>query len=210
MKTFYLLLMAVALTTFSCRTKEGAPGPAGESALNKQGSINGTLTFVDYKGDEVKQTFDYAYYETLFDNQFQYFNYGEYDLNVKRRDLKDKYSYISFDAYGYTDEGDGITPVPPFYGRLDFSMIRNVNNSVFDFGVTFDLDESSSTFNVTNLKLDTLSGRITYDFEAIINPNDMYGDTYGSTEATLQGHVDVIAKRKYDSNAPMPARIGRK
>ena len=65
MKSFYLLLIGSVISFTACRTKEGEPGPAGESNLNKQGSMSGTLTYFDHKGAQVVQNFDYNYYNKL-------------------------------------------------------------------------------------------------------------------------------------------------
>ena len=61
MKPLYILFIAAAICTISCRAKQGDPGPAGTTGatgatgadgagtLDKQGSVTGTLAYVDYK-----------------------------------------------------------------------------------------------------------------------------------------------------------------
>ncbi|HSY61779.1 MAG TPA: hypothetical protein VK796_07875 [Cytophaga sp.] len=200
MKAFYLLLIVAIFGATSCRTKDGAPGPAGESSLNKQGSMNGTLTYYDHNGAQVVKNFDYNYYETVTDNQFYYYknNSGEYDITLKRRDLKDKNSYFSFDIQGYGG-ADEITPAAPFNGNMEFSLVTVINNSVFDFNTSFYVGDASSTFDVTNFSLDTLTGRMIFDYTSTVSYNDMDGDTYNTNDATLNGHVDIILSRRYDS-----------
>jgi len=72
MKTFYLLLLVLAISAVSCRTKEGEPGPARATNLTQQGSITRTLAYVDYQGNAIRVPFSYGYFESLSDNKFYY------------------------------------------------------------------------------------------------------------------------------------------
>jgi hypothetical protein len=62
MKSLYLLFITLFVSVVSCRTKDGAPGPAGENELTQQGSITATISFTDESGANVVKTAKYEYF----------------------------------------------------------------------------------------------------------------------------------------------------
>lgn len=204
MKSFYILLLALSITAVSCRTKEGEPGPAGESALSKQGSISGTLNYVDVDGNPITKQFSYEYYETLFDSR-----YDENDglkVSISRRDLKDTEKYFKFNFTSYKDNNDIYEA--PEYGSIDFSFVSVNNNQLFSFSdyesasgyyeeVYFN-DESETIVDITNFSFDKNTGRLIYDYSITYSiVNIPYQDRYDEfTQATVTGHVDVVLNEK--------------
>lgn len=249
MKAFYLLTILCALSLVACKTKQGDPGPAGANGINgvtgadgastfkKQGSISGTLEYVDYKGSAVKPSFAYEYYESLFDNVFVY-NFGSlqpdpqpepgpelritatsdryYGIHFKRRSIADSENWFSFDLSGLLDANGGI--ISPVEGYLDFSYVGIIDNNVFSFsdfdggdggsGDYIKFNETSSTrCDIKNFKLDTISGRLTFDYETKYDNSNIYeNDRYdNNTEAKVKGSVDVILNRRKPSEfVPQP------
>ncbi len=219
MKSLYLLFIAVAICTVSCRAKKGDPGPAGTTGatgatgadgtgtLDKQGSITGTLAYVDYKDSALSIPFTYEYITSLEDSEYEIDTEDgtSYSINTLTRvDAKDYEKYLTFSFYG--DYGnDGIQT--PNYGYVTFSYVTKVNNSLFEFltsdgdgdtDLYFNSDGSSSTCDFTNFKLDTISGRLTFGYTLHIDPSNIdSNDQYDSnTPATITGNVDVILNRK--------------
>lgn len=180
MKTFYLLLLALTFTAVSCKTKDGEPGPAGESTLIKQGSISGTITYTDANGIDVAVPFDYQYYESLVYNYFTYEEEGSgsyYEVDLLRRDLADANNYFYFNI-----EGTGLNGVEanPEYTSIDFSLLKVINNELNTF--------YDSEIEITNLSLDPTTGRLIFDFSGTV-----YDDYDNNGDIT--GRVDVIVNR---------------
>lgn len=177
MKTFYLLLLTLSISAVSCRTKEGEPGPAGETSLNKQGSISGTITYNDDNGNAATAPFNHQYYESLEDNRFYYVDSeGDYyELAFKRRDLKDANNYFHIEATG--DSEDGLEE-DPYFSNIHFSFFTIINNELYHFRDIYDVE-------ISNVSLDPATGRLTCDFSGYVN--------YDSDEsASIIGKVDVI------------------
>jgi hypothetical protein len=181
MKSFYLLLIALAISAASCRTKEGEPGPAGESSLNKQGSITGTIKYTDDNGDEATVPFNYQYFESLEDNGFYYEEEGSesyYEVSFRRRDLKDVNNYFNIQGYGYGMNG---AEDAPSYLNINFSFLTVINNELYEFDEMNDVE-------IENISLDPATGRLTCDFSGIV-----YYDNESS--ASVTGKVDVLLNR---------------
>ena len=82
MKLVYTLSFIVLALTFSCRAKDGAPGPTGATGApgttgttgtskQQQGTINGTLSYVDVNGRDISFPFDYQYHTFAYnDNSY--------------------------------------------------------------------------------------------------------------------------------------------
>lgn len=183
MKSFYLILLASVISFTACRTKEGEPGPAGESSLNKQGSVTGTITYTDNNGDDASTSFNYQYYESLNDNKF-YFEDGTnlyYDLNFERRDLKDSRNYFDIEVSGYGMNGVLDDPTNAYLG---FSYFTVINNELYAF-------YGSENVDITNVSLDETTGRLIFDFT---------GDaSLDGNSGTVTGRVDVILNRSRTS-----------
>lgn len=182
MKTFYLLLLALAISATSCRTKEGEPGPAGESALNKQGTISGTITYTNDQGNEATAAFNYEYFETLKDNAFTNYESGQesyYGIDVIRRSIQDEYNYAEFNL-----DGTGMNGIEDAPSSIDFefSYVSTINNEIIGFFA--DGDEVV----ITNFNLDASTGRVTFDYSTIVYD-------INNNEVTLQGKVDVTLPR---------------
>ncbi|HSY61782.1 MAG TPA: hypothetical protein VK796_07890 [Cytophaga sp.] len=180
MKSFYFLLI-LAIGIVSCRTKQGEPGPSGASILNQQGSVSGTITYSINDGttnvDSVP--FKYIYYTSLDKNKF-YFDNSDgdyYELSFERRDSKDDNNYFDLDCYG--NGTDGVEN-DPNYINVNFSFVTIINNKLYEF------DCSDGT--VTNFKLDSATGRATFDYT-----NDSVEFDNGTASITLK--VDVILYR---------------
>jgi hypothetical protein len=181
MKSFYLLLITLAISATSCRTKEGEPGPAGKSSLTKQGSVSGTITYSIDNGTTNTATvpFEYNYFESLNDNKF-YFEDSEgdyYDFFFGRKDLKDARNYFYFWSYGYGTNG---IEDDPEYTNVNFSFVTVINNKLLEF--------NTSGGDITNLKLDPETGRLTFDYA-----NDSVEFNEGT--ASIAVKVDVILNR---------------
>lgn len=180
MKSLYILLLALAVSAVSCRTKEGEPGPAGESSLNKQGSITGTITYTDDDGNDATAPFNFEYYESLSDNQFYYGDSeGEYyELAFGRRALNDNNNFFNIEAYGSVTNG---VEEEPSYSNINFSFLTIINNELYEF--------YDNGFEISNVSLDPVTGRLTFDFSG----TTYYG--YDDNLASITGRVDVILNR---------------
>ena len=238
MKAFYLLIISCMFSFVACKTKQGDPGPAGAtgttgingasgvSTFKKQGSISGTLEYVDHNGSPVKPSFAYEYYESLFDNAFVY-NFGSveqdpqpdfrinatpgryYGIHFKRRGIADSENWFTFDLYGSVGQDGSI--IPPIEGHIDFSYVGLINNNVFSFNdytygegeyeEVYFYEGNSTTCDIKNFKLDTISGRLTFDYETKYDNSNIYeNDRYdNNSEATVKGSVDVILNRRKPS-----------
>lgn len=196
MKSLYILLVAIAVSAASCTTKEGAPGPAGESGLAQQGKVSGTLEYVDRSGNALSIPFEYAYYESLSDNKFYYDEDNAiYGLNAFRRDLKDYNNYISFsDLVGGKPNGQFTTPAS---GYFEFSLLKVRGNDLFEFHAGFDASDANSSYTITNFVFDPTTGRTIYDFVLTFDPSAInYDGKYDETQtATVTGRIDVILNR---------------
>jgi hypothetical protein len=165
------------ISVVSCRTKDGAPGPAGESSLMQQGFISGTITYTGNNGN-VSVPFNYQYFESLSDNKFFYYDLqGEYyEILVKRRDQKDDYNDIHFELSGYSNAGVESDPTGQ---TMYFNLITLVNNELVVF--------NGYSPTITNVNLDPATGRLTFDYTGTVNSNNGSG--------TVTGKVDVILNR---------------
>lgn len=99
-----------------------------------------------------------------------------------------------------------------YQGHVDFSYVGIVDNNIFSFNdfdygdvsegqkVYFD-EESSTRCTITNFSLDTISGRLRFDYETIYDSDNIsYEDRYdNNSEATVKGSVDVILNRRKPS-----------
>lgn len=230
MKAIYLLLIATALFLASCRAKKGDPGPVGTTgtvgatgtstpSLIKQGFFTGTLDYFDYKGSPVKPSFKYEYYSTEKNNFFIYENtpdYKYFEVFVYRKDISDSHNKLSFYLKGSVDE-KGLPIYEEFdsHGRADFSYVGLIDNNIFafdDYNYNFNhnLEESPHEvpfggdrgyqWDIKNFSLDTLTGRLRFDFTTEINSSDIWDtDRNANGWATLSGSMDVVLKRKRSS-----------
>lgn len=198
MKTIYLLMIGAAVFLASCRTKEGEPGAAGESSLNKQGSVSGSITYVKRNGDPITVPFNYECYESMTETTFA-FNGFDYEADFGRRSANDYNNYIGFFGIdGSKSQNGGFTAPDGF--SFNFSTVQNVNNELFEFSGNFYAGDAASDFTITNFSLDTLTGRMVFDFESVFDPSDIdYSSKYDdATPCTVKGHVDVsLIRRKY-------------
>jgi len=179
MKIFYLLLVAVTINMTACRTKDGEPGPAGESALMKQGSISGEITYLDNNENEAKAPFKYEYFESLQENKFYYNTTGNdgdplYQINFNRRDLKDYNNYFNVKFEGSETSGD------PYYSNINLNVIKVINNTLYEF-------YSSDDFEISNLSFEPSTGRLLFDFSGTVY--------YSNGQGVVTGKVDVILSR---------------
>jgi hypothetical protein len=199
MKSLYILLVAIAVCTVSCRTKEGAPGPSGESTLTQQGTISGSLAYVDYQGNPISVPFSYSYFASLAGNKFSYDENGKknYLVQLFRRDLKDNNNYIGFyNLLGYNVNNQFNAPSS---GDFDFSLVKIINNNLFEFNAYFYSTNTTtlSTYTITNYNLNATTGRLTFDFEIVFDPNSIDDSVRYNYEvvAIVTGKVDVILNR---------------
>lgn len=175
----------MAMAAVSCRTKDGAPGPAGENTLTQNGSISGKVTFMDDSGKTVNSTFKYEYYETLIDNRFYIYDAGadsDYEITISRRAADDSYNYCNFSMAGYNDMVAG-TDEDPYSTYADFTFVTISNGTLYEF------NETNTT--ITNLQLDPTTGRLTFNFTST-----MY---YSNGTANVSGTVDVTVYRVFHS-----------
>ena len=203
MKNTYILLIAIAVTMLSCRTKEGEPGPAGESALSKQGVISGKISYVNMDGQPLNETFSYEYYESLAD-AYVIDNEDSYTISFSRRDLKDWDKKFEFNLYGSTDQSGN--PVAPTEGDLNFSYLSVTNNKLFSFHtdggeggyVYFYEGTEGTSCDISNFSFNVATGRLLFDYKVVCTPDDIsyYDRPNEDTEATIEGHVDVIVLNK--------------
>jgi len=216
MKTSYLLLIVVVIGMVSCRAKKGDPGPGGTAgangttggnALTKQGSIAGTLSYVDYKDSALSIPFNYQYFESISEGTY-YLAQGFYTINISRKDITDVEKSFTFSLNGRPMNNGGSfgTPAYPAYGSFNFSYLTTINKNLFEFsGYDHSYEQvpvhfgpqSSSTCTVSNFALDTISGRVTFQYAITYSPDDIYQAVrYDSnTPATITGNVDVILNK---------------
>lgn len=167
MKVFiYLWIIAASMIIFSCRTKEGAPGPAGEDALTKQGSISGTLKTVNSKNDSISIPFEFNYFESLEENTFEDYKGTLYTSSFKRRSLKEKGSYFVMSNNSPVTKGETPTNLTVDFGLL---LVQS-NGSYFIFEDMDCPDGCNETVNLVPYNDKTLPAAITYsnysfDFE---------------------------------------------
>jgi hypothetical protein len=196
----FLTVLSVLISINSCRTKDGAPGPAGSSDLINQGSVSGTLSYVDYKGDSVGVPFNYQYYATLGTNQFTYndtnsVNSG-YTFTFSRRDIADADDIISFNLSGGLDsKGNPVTPnSPQSTADLTFSFMEKLNGSLFTFSGDPYWGDTGSSVEISNFSLDTLTGKLFFNFIITYQSYDI-SPSVGNNTAYLKGSVNVILNR---------------
>ena len=208
-----IVLLSILSILHSCRTKDGAPGPAGSSDLINQGSVSGTLYYLNYLGDSIKQP-----YSSLISNEFEFFDSSiatktngyyspGYSVGFSRRDIADSSDSFTFSVLNSSLDSLDKPGAPAFY-TMSFSFIENMNNIIFNFnsqGVYFSNDTSSnnSSCKISNFKLDTLTGRLTFSFVAKYQPYDItYSTRYDNfMPAILKGTVDVILVRNPQRSA---------
>lgn len=196
MKSLYILLLAIAVSVASCKTKEGEPGPAGESGLAQQGKVSGTLDYKDHDGNSVSIPFEYSYYESITDNQYNYEEIqGGYLLNFFRRSLKDNNNFVTFSNLAGGKANGQFTA--PLSGSFEFSLVKVMGNDLFEFNGYFDASNQNSTYTITNFFFDPTTGRTTFDFELSFDPSSIgYEGRYDDAEyATVTGKIDVILNR---------------
>lgn len=180
MKLFYLLVVAAVISFTACRTKEGEPGPAGESSLNQQGSISGTITYTDNNGTTATIPFNYQYFESLEDNRFYYDEDDgaiSYGLQVERRTINDANNYYSFTLEGSGDDGI-LNSRDQMYANFSFYTV--INNQLYKF--------DNNDISITNVSIDSTTGRVTFDFAGSVKYNN-------NQDAAITGKVDVILNR---------------
>ena len=192
--------MAIAVT--SCRTKEGEPGPAGESLLSKQGAISGTISYLDINGKPLTESFSYEYFETLSDTYYTSDN-ENYSIRFSRRDLKDYQKTCEFTLDGSLDQSGNLTV--PEGGGLKFYYLSVANNNLFSFsiyggsgGFLYFSGESQTTGVISNFSFNKTTGRLIFDYTLSVHPNDInYSDRYNNTTfAEINGHVDIVVLDK--------------
>jgi len=182
MKSLYILIFALFISAVSCRTKDGAPGPAGDNGLTQQGSISAQIAFIDSSGNNAVKSLNYQYYASLSDSKFYYEVNGSasyYDVSFTRKDIKDNYNYISIDLVG---NGLNELEYDPFYTHMNFHFVTLVNNEIVEF-------YSDGGVTITNVNLDSTTGRLTFDYTGSAYYNN------GNQTATVTGKVDVIMNR---------------
>ncbi len=224
MKNIYFLLIAIVFTAASCFTKKGDPGPAGTqgstgttgatgaSTLDKQGFVTGTLVYVDYKDSALSLPFTYEYTQSL--SQSEYDTYTDenglprYEIYFTRRDIKDAEKTVDIYLDGSINtDGSYETPnkTDYTYGGINFSYVCLINNNLFEFDsglsqgqYTYFRPDGGTDADITNFALDTVSGRLTFEYKITYSPNDINNnDVYDyNTPATLTGSVDVVVTRK--------------
>ncbi|HSY61780.1 MAG TPA: hypothetical protein VK796_07880 [Cytophaga sp.] len=209
MKSFYILLLVLAVSAVSCVTKDGAPGPAGASSLAQQGTISGTLAYVDNDGNAVSAPFSYGYFESASDNKFYYDEAGKqnYQIQLVRRDLKDYNNYINFsNLAGFNISNQFEAPTS---GSFDFSLVKVIGGELFEFEGSFSASSSTSSYSITNYSFDATTGRLIFDFVLNIDPADINSsDQYDDTQsATVTGRVDVILNRTLIYTTPTKTQL---
>ena len=209
MKKSYILIvfMSVLLIINSCRTKDGSPGPAGPSDLINQGSISGTLSYLDSNGDSVGVPFNYQYYATLQNNQFTYAGLktssSGYVVNLSRRSTSDADDSTSFYILCPLDSlGRPTSPTNSNYSTVSasFSIMENLKNNLFSFQANDPYVTSSqynSNMTITNFSLDTLSGSLKFNYVLTFGSGAInYGVRVdNTTSAIIKGSVNVILIR---------------
>jgi len=197
----FFVVLSVLLVFHSCRTKDGAPGPAGPSDLINQGSVSGTLSYVDYKGDSVGVPFSYQYYASLGTNQFTYNDTNSvnpgYTFTFSRRSITDSDDIISFNLNGGLDaSGKPTIPNnPENTSDLTFSLIEELNGSLFTFSGHPYWGDTGSSVSISNFSLDTLSGQLQFNFVIRYQGNDITPEVNGAGYAYLKGNVNIVLNR---------------
>jgi hypothetical protein len=197
MKSLYILFLTLAVSAVSCRTKNGEPGPAGGDALNKQGSISGTLRTTNSSGDSVVFPFQFNYYESLDENSYSEYKVSYYTFDFKRRDLKNSSNYFIMKG------GPIIKMSTPTSLTVDFSLEElQSNNTYFSFtdqtcaascveSVGFGPFTPTAVTPViaySNYSFDFATGRLFFNFKlSYPSANNSFG-----RPAIVQGNVDVI------------------
>ena len=192
MKSFYLILIALVAITFSCKTKtkDGAPGPAGQDAYQKQGFVSGTLTFTDEANKQQTTTFNYEYFGSLSDSQILYDTTTNapnftYQLKANRRDLKDSSSYIDFTVNGVGV--NKIIGIIPSGSNVNFHLDKIINNKLYEF-----ISSGNKTI-ITNMNFDFTTNHLTFDYTCTSV------DCGVNQSGTVVGKVDVILNHSLGS-----------
>ena len=206
MKKFIILLMSLSLLTmYSCRVKEGEAGLPGESALNKNGSVTGTVYYKMPNGiDTAIVPFTFEYYPSAQDNEFYYdsTNTQTYSVDLFRREAKEENSYFSINIPFGADLDALKGPAEPSQMYIYFSITENINGKIFTFSnnsnyFTTTTDQTQSRYTISNFSLNTTTGRLQYDFEVFIKSNDIESkyQVDNVTDARVKGKVDVTLNR---------------
>lgn len=177
-KSLYFILLVLVVSIASCRKKDSEPTPTKEPLPNKQGSISGTITYID-NGSNVTTDFNYQYFDTIQDNKFYYIENGfdaYYGLSFGRKDVNDNNNYFYFYI-----EGNSINGIEnnPDYVSNHFLLRKVINNKAEEFYI----DGNQS--QVTNVILDDSTGRLTYDFNLPVYHAGNLGSITGRVDVTL-------------------------
>lgn len=209
MKKIILQLVYLFTIVFllSCRKgDDGAPGPAGQDALTKQGSISGTITTLDASSNLTTIPFNFSYYESITNNTYQDYKPGTgYIYSFKRRDLKESGSYMSMSYNGNIP----YASTDPQYMTFDFSFVLkrpdgtyavlednycpSTCNDYVNLGPqnpTNNLPQATVAYSNYSFDFDT--GVMQFDFD--INLPSGYTNFNGTVQ--ISGTAEVVLNRK--------------
>jgi hypothetical protein len=192
MKKILLLIFVLSSLFLSCKTKEGEPGPAGDNALNKDGSISGTIYYNYANGDTAIVPFNYEYYESELDFYAELDTlYDTYKIRFKRRELKEINSYTFIELYGALDANN--KPLDADFNDISFqqfNLVKKINNKLFKFAF---YNLYSSTGSITDFVFDEKTGKLFYNYTFDVSPSDISSNyaVDGVTTAKIVGNVNL-------------------
>lgn len=204
---FLSVVFATLLILSSACSKKDVPGPAGQDALRKEGSISGKIYKLNSAGtaDTLLGTFAYEHFESQ-DHSSYYSNPEYYSLNLIRRSAKESNDYFEFLAdYISTpmDEKPEETDLTINFsynkalGNGKYLKFRTYDNQMYRTDIYF--GSSNSTLSINNYSFNKSTGKLKFDYE--MNIASYENSTY--SPAKVIGSVNVtLLEQEYANNSP--------
>ncbi len=203
---FLSVVFATLLIISSACSKKDVPGPAGQDALRKEGSISGKIYKLNSAGtaDTLLGTFTYEYFESQEDASYA-LNSESKGISLVRRSAKESRDYFKlFSNYITTlEEKPEETDL-----TINFSYNKALGNGKYlkfmthdnmYYRTDIDFGYSSSTLSISNYSFNKSTGRLKFDYE--MNIASYENSTY--SPAKVIGSVNVtLLEEEYADNGP--------
>ncbi|GAL84486.1 hypothetical protein MYP_1714 [Sporocytophaga myxococcoides] len=203
---FLTVVFATLLIISSACSKKEVPGPAGQDALRKEGSVSGKIYKLNSAGtaDTLLGTFAYEYFESQEDASYALNSEGK-GISLVRRSAKESRDYFElFSNYITTlEEKPEETSL-----TINFSYNKALGNGKYLKFMTYDnryyrtdiyFGSSNSTLSITNYSFNKSTGRLKFDYE--MNIASYENSTY--SPAKVIGSVNVtLLEEEYADNGP--------
>jgi hypothetical protein len=203
---FLSVVFATLLIISSACSKKDVPGPAGQDALRKEGSISGKIYKLNSAGtaDTLLGNFTYEYFESQEDASYA-LNSESKGISLVRRSAKESRDYFElFSNYITTlEEKPEETDL-----TINFSYNKALGNGKYLKFMTYDnryyrtdidFGNSNSTLSISNYSFNKSTGRLKFDYE--MNIASYENSTY--SPAKVIGSVNVtLLEEEYADNGP--------